>query len=159
RRGAADRARRLCRPADASGCAARAGRCILRPRHGHGRRRGAAREPARTAGHPAHDVPARRRHLAAAGSGARQGVMGGKEDRLWARARAYLEQGNADAARVTLETLLRRTPGDAAVHLQLAGLAYAEDRLRDCTRHTVDAAQRLPNDVDAILRTILTLLQ
>src|ERR1041385_8907419 len=85
--------------------------------------------------------------------------MGGKEERLWQRARSYIEQGQADAARVTLETLRRRMPDNAAVHLQLAGLAYAEDRLRDCTRHTVDATRVLPNDADAILQRVLTLLQ
>ena len=81
------------------------------------------------------------------------------EERLWKRARAYVEQGQATAARITLESLLQRTPDNAAVHLQLGGLAYAEDRLRDCTQHTVDAARVLPDDADAILQIILTLLQ
>jgi len=81
------------------------------------------------------------------------------EERLWARARGYLEQGQSDAARITLESLLRRVPTNAAVHLQLGGLAYAEDRLRDCTRHTVDAAASLPDDAEAILQIVLTLLQ
>ena len=85
--------------------------------------------------------------------------MSRSEERLWERARAYIAQGNAAAARITLESLVQRDPTKAAVHLQLGGLAYAEDRLRDCTRHTVDAANVLPEDTDAILQIVLTLLQ
>jgi tetratricopeptide (TPR) repeat protein len=81
------------------------------------------------------------------------------EERLWQRARAYLDQGQGDAARIALESLLLRMPDSAAVHLQLGGLAYAEDRLRDCARHTLAAAANLPDDLDAILQVILTLLQ
>jgi tetratricopeptide (TPR) repeat protein len=81
------------------------------------------------------------------------------EERLWERARRYLAEGQGEAARITLESLLQRMPNSAAVHLQLGGLAYAEDRLRDCTRHTVAAANALPEDVDAILQIVLTLLQ
>jgi predicted Zn-dependent protease len=81
------------------------------------------------------------------------------EERLWERARRYLAEGQSAAARITLEALLQRMPNSAAVHLQLGGLAYAEDRLRDCTRHTVEAANALPDDVDAILQIVLTLLQ
>ncbi len=85
--------------------------------------------------------------------------MSRSEERLWERARRYLAEGQSQAARITLESLLQRMPDSAAVHLQLGGLAYAEDRLRDCTRHTVDAANVLPDDADAILQIVLTLLQ
>ena len=85
--------------------------------------------------------------------------MSRSEQRLWERASAYMAQGNADAARATLEALVQRTPNNAAVHLKLGSLAYAEDRLRDCTRHTLDAARNLPDDPDAILQIVLTLLQ
>jgi tetratricopeptide (TPR) repeat protein len=85
--------------------------------------------------------------------------MSRSEERLWERARRYLAEGQSAAARITLEALLQRMPNSAAVHLQLGGLAYAEDRLRDCTRHTVEAANALPDDVDAILQIVLTLLQ
>jgi len=85
--------------------------------------------------------------------------MSRSEERLWERARNYLEQGQADAARIMLESLAQRTPADANVHLQLAGLAHAEDRLRDCARHTVDAARHLPDDAEAILQIVLSLLQ
>jgi len=85
--------------------------------------------------------------------------MSRAEERLWERARSYIEQGQGEAARITLEALVQRTPGNAAVHLKLAGLAYAEDRLRDCTRHTVDAAAVVPADAEAILQVVLTLLQ
>jgi len=85
--------------------------------------------------------------------------MSRSEERLWERARRYLAEGQSAAARITLEALLQRMPNSAAVHLQLGGLAYAEDRLRDCTRHTVEAANALPDDIDAILQIVLTLLQ
>jgi tetratricopeptide (TPR) repeat protein len=85
--------------------------------------------------------------------------MSRSEERLWERARRYLAEGQSAAARITLESLLQRMPNSAAVHLQLGGLAYAEDRLRDCTRHTVEAANALPDDVDAIQQIVLTLLQ
>ena len=85
--------------------------------------------------------------------------MSRSEERLWERARRYLAEGQGAAARITLESLLQRLPNSAAVHLQLGGLAYAEDRLRDCTRHTVEAANALPDDVEAILQIVLTLLQ
>ena len=85
--------------------------------------------------------------------------MSRTEERLWERARNYMAQGQAHAARVTLESLLQRMPNSAAVNLQLGGLAYAEDRLRDCTRHTVAAANALPDDPEAILQIVLTLLQ
>jgi len=81
------------------------------------------------------------------------------EERLWERARRYLDEGQGDAARITLEALRQRTPDNAAVHLQLGGLAYAEDRLRDCARHSVDAARNPPDDADSILQIVLTLLQ
>ena len=81
------------------------------------------------------------------------------EERLWERARNYIAQGQGEAARITLESLAQRAPGNAAVHLQLAGLAYAEDRLRDCTRHTVAAADVVSGDAEAILQIVLTLLQ
>ncbi len=81
------------------------------------------------------------------------------EERLWERARRYLAEGQSAAARITLESLLQRMPNSAAVHLQLGGLAYSEDRLRDCTLHTVEAANALPDDIEAIQQIVLTLLQ
>ena len=63
------------------------------------------------------------------------------------------------AARIALESLVRQMPQYAYVHLQLGGIAYAEDRLRDTALHTLDAAQNLPDDTDFILRVVLTLLQ
>ena len=85
--------------------------------------------------------------------------MSRSEERLWERARIYLAQGQSEAARITLESLLQRMPRSAAVHLQLGGLAYAEDRLRDCAMHTLAAADNLPGDVEAIVQVVLTLLQ
>ena len=85
--------------------------------------------------------------------------MSRSEERLWERARRYLAEGQNQAARITLESLLQRMPDSAAVNLQLGGLAYAEDRLRDCTRYTVQAANVAPDDAEAILQIVLTLLQ
>ena len=85
--------------------------------------------------------------------------MSRSEERLWERAQKYVAQGQATAARIALETLVQRAPTNALAHLQLGAVAYAEDRLRDCTRHTLDAANLLPEDADAICRIVLTLLQ
>lgn len=85
--------------------------------------------------------------------------MSRSEDRLWQRAQNYIQQGQATAARIALESLLQRDPKHAAAHLQLGALAYTEDRYRDCARHTLDAAANLPADPDAICQIALTLLQ
>jgi len=85
--------------------------------------------------------------------------MSRSEERLWERAEAYINQGQATAARITLESLVQRVPTHAAAHLRLGALAYTEDRLRDTTRHTVDAANAAPDDADAICQIVLTLLQ
>jgi tetratricopeptide (TPR) repeat protein len=81
------------------------------------------------------------------------------EDRLWERAQGYIAQGQATAARIALEALVQRNPAHAGAHVHLGALAYAEDRLRDSTRHTLDAARHLPDDAEAVGRIALTLLQ
>ncbi|HEX6832261.1 MAG TPA: sulfotransferase [Rudaea sp.] len=85
--------------------------------------------------------------------------MSRSEERLWQRAESYIAQGQATAARITLESLVQRVPDHVLAHLKLGALAYAEDRYRDCARHTLDAAAHLPHDADAICQVALTLLQ
>jgi Tfp pilus assembly protein PilF len=53
------------------------------------------------------------------------------EERLWERARKYVAQGQATAARIALETLIQRAPANPLAHLQLGAVACAEERLRE----------------------------
>lgn len=85
--------------------------------------------------------------------------MSRAEERLWERARAYIEQGNADAARITLQSLLQRAPDNAAVHLQLGAVEHAEGRLQASATHALDAARRMPDDAASILRIVQALLR
>ena len=69
-----------------------------------------------------------------------------RADRLWKRAERYLNENQIAAARVTLESLAQEAPQNIDVHLILAGIAREEDRVRDATRHALDAAKMLPDD-------------
>lgn len=74
-----------------------------------------------------------------------------REDRLWERARRYMEQRNPAAAKVALESLLHRQPSHTAGNLALGSLAWAEGHVRDAVAHTLIAAEAPPPD-DAQLR-------
>jgi tetratricopeptide (TPR) repeat protein len=85
--------------------------------------------------------------------------MSRREERLWERARSYLAQGQNEAARITLESLLQHIPGSVAANLQLGGLAYAQGRLRDAARHALDAAHAVVGDAQQILQVVRPLLE
>lgn len=69
-----------------------------------------------------------------------------REDRLWERARRYMEQGNLIAARISLESLLQRQPSHSAGNLALGSLAWAEGRVREAVAHTLLSAANAPTD-------------
>ena len=71
-------------------------------------------------------------------------------DRHWNRAQRYLSQGNLDAARISLESVLLRNPAHTQAHLNLSDIAWEEDRVRDSARHALDAARDLPDDPQLI---------
>jgi tetratricopeptide (TPR) repeat protein len=85
--------------------------------------------------------------------------MTNRADRLWARAERYLNENQIVAARVTLESLAQEAPQNIDVHLILAGIAWDEDRVRDATRHALDAAKMLPDDEMLISDVVAALLQ
>jgi tetratricopeptide (TPR) repeat protein len=82
-----------------------------------------------------------------------------RADRLWKRAERYLNENQIAAARVTLESLAEEAPQNIDVHLILAGIAWDEDRVRDATRHALDAAKMLPDDELLIADVIAALIQ
>jgi tetratricopeptide (TPR) repeat protein len=85
--------------------------------------------------------------------------MTDRADRLWARAERYLNENQIVAARVTLESLAQEAPQNVDVHLLLSGIAWDEDRVRDATRHALDAARMLPDDELLIVDVVAALLQ
>ena len=83
--------------------------------------------------------------------------MTDRNSRLWNNAQRYLAQGQVDAARIALESLVQNDPGHTDAQLFLGGIAWEQDRLRDATRHALDAA-RHPPDNEALLCDILAAL-
>ncbi len=82
-----------------------------------------------------------------------------RADRLWKRAERYLNENQIAAARVTLESLAQEAPQNVDVHLILSGIAWDEDRVRDATRHALDATKMLPDDEYLITDIVAALLQ
>ena len=80
-------------------------------------------------------------------------------ERLRQRAQRYLAENQRVAARITLESLVQREPADFDAHLQLGAMAYAEDRLRTATRHTLDALRVMPDDPAYVGQIVPPLLQ
>lgn len=80
-------------------------------------------------------------------------------NRLRQRAQRYLAENQRVAARIALESLVQREPMDFDAHLQLGAMAYVDDRLRDATRHTLDAWRVMPDDPVRICKIVPPLLQ
>ena len=83
-------------------------------------------------------------------------------DRQWLRAKRYLADGHLQAAQIKLEALLLRDPGHVQTHILLGQVAWNQDRLRDATRHALDAAAQLPEtttDAAQVVEVATTLLQ
>ncbi|MBU6199699.1 MAG: sulfotransferase [Xanthomonadaceae bacterium] len=72
--------------------------------------------------------------------------MNETSDRHWNRAQRYLAQGQPDAARTVLESFVRHSPQHVPAHLTLSMLAWNSGRVRDATRHALDAARTVPED-------------
>lgn len=79
-------------------------------------------------------------------------------ERLWRRAQNYLSEGNVEAGRMALESLLTRDASNIHVHLLLAGIAWKDDRMRDAVRHALDAARVAPDDGLSLLTVVTGLL-
>jgi tetratricopeptide (TPR) repeat protein len=80
-------------------------------------------------------------------------------DRHWNRAQRYLSEGNLDAARVSLESVLLRNPQHTHALLTLSEIAWEDDRVRDSARHALDAATSVPDDAQLILAVVSALLR
>lgn len=80
-------------------------------------------------------------------------------ERQWTRIRHYYANGQKDAAKIALESLLQKNPDDGEAHLLLASLLFAQDRYRDCARHALLGAAQTHGDIPALTRTVNALLQ
>ncbi len=67
-------------------------------------------------------------------------------DRHWNRAQRYLSEGNLDAARISLESMLQRDSDTRPRPLLLGDIAWEEDRVRESARHARAAAEAMPAD-------------
>ncbi|MBN8736512.1 MAG: sulfotransferase [Xanthomonadales bacterium] len=80
-------------------------------------------------------------------------------DPLWQQAQSCLLRGRIAAAREVLASMrARETHGNVYAPLLAAQLAWREDRVRDGTRHALEAARAAPDDPEALC-TVATVLQ
>src|SRR5574337_2135149 len=80
-------------------------------------------------------------------------------DRHWNRAQRYLAEGNLDAARISLESMLQRDSGNVHAHLLLSDIAWEEDLVRESARHARAAAGALPGDAELIVAIVAALIR
>ena len=81
-------------------------------------------------------------------------------DPLWQQAQACLLRGQVEAARQVLASMQARQPaGDFHAHLLAAQIAWREDRVRDGTRHALDAASLVPDDAEALCTVAAVLIE
>jgi tetratricopeptide (TPR) repeat protein len=82
------------------------------------------------------------------------------EDRLWAKIRRYLETGQETAARISLETLVARSPRDVEGRVMLGGaILSGEGLMRECNAQLEAAAQALPEDADKAVMVALAMFR
>jgi hypothetical protein len=80
-------------------------------------------------------------------------------DDLWQRARALMGAGNEIAARTVLESLVQHRPRHSAAQMTLGHIAWAGDRVRDASRHTLAAAADAPPDAMSIIAVAVALVR
>lgn len=81
-------------------------------------------------------------------------------DPLWQQAQACLVRGHVDAARQVLASMQARQPvGGFHAHLLAAQIAWREDRVRDGTRHALDATVCVPDDAEALCTVAAVLIE
>lgn len=84
-------------------------------------------------------------------------MMAQSADKLWQRAQRYLAQGQMAPARATMEALGTQAPDDVRTHLVRAAIAWADDRIRDASRHALAAAQAVATDSAVLCDVVETL--
>lgn len=78
-------------------------------------------------------------------------------DKLWQRAQRYLAQGQLVPARAMMESLGAHAPEDVRTHLVRAAIAWADDRIRDASRHALAAANAEATDPVLLCDVVETL--
>jgi predicted Zn-dependent protease len=90
----------------------------------------------------------------------RAASRGFASDPLWQQAQACLLRGQIDAARAALASMQARQPaGDVYAHLLAAQIAWREDRVRDGTRHALEAARVVPEEPEALCTVAAVLIE
>src|SRR5262249_3017575 len=79
-------------------------------------------------------------------------------EQLWRRAQAALAHNDAHSAYASLLILVRQAPSHVHAHLLPGGIAHAEGRLRDATRHALDAAKHVGANAAQIASVVNALL-
>ena len=73
------------------------------------------------------------------------------ENRAWEKVRRYLADDQQTAARIALESLVRRIPKNAEARVLLAGSILSGDkRVRETVAHLHVAASALPENADLV---------
>lgn len=85
--------------------------------------------------------------------------MNASSERLWLRAQRYIADNQITAAKITLESLLRREPQRVAARMLLASVILSEGRVREAAVHAIAASTMLPDDADAVGTTAHCLLR
>ncbi|MGH8232741.1 MAG: tetratricopeptide repeat-containing sulfotransferase family protein [Rhodanobacteraceae bacterium] len=80
-------------------------------------------------------------------------------ERIWVRAQRYIADGKITAARIALESLLRREPDKIAARMLLASVHLNEGRVREAATQATLASRSLPDDADAIANASQCLLR
>jgi tetratricopeptide (TPR) repeat protein len=79
-------------------------------------------------------------------------------EQLWRSAQTALARNDAHSAYASLSSLVRQAPAHVHAHLLLGGIAHAQGRLRDATRHALDAAKHVRADAAQIAGVVNALL-
>ncbi|HEX7370549.1 MAG TPA: sulfotransferase [Rhodanobacteraceae bacterium] len=86
-------------------------------------------------------------------------VHNGPLERAWGRVERYLAQGQFDAARTVLESLITRVPGEIQARLVLSSVLLKQGHLRAACTQLLETVPWLGDDVTAIHRLVYCLHQ
>ncbi|MGH8192317.1 MAG: tetratricopeptide repeat-containing sulfotransferase family protein [Rhodanobacteraceae bacterium] len=84
--------------------------------------------------------------------------MSRSPEQRWRRSQEYLAQGQSAPARAQLEALQVQSPRFVGTHLLASRIAWQEDRIRDATRHAIEALHVVPDDPALLCEVVETLL-
>ena len=78
---------------------------------------------------------------------------------LWQRAQHFLATNQSVDAQKALLALIEQAPEHVRAHLLLGALAYADGRLRDAARHSLDAGRLPLKDISTLHNAVMALLR